>query len=226
MPPATLTGGGTRTHCRVPRHRRGLQTREGRHVESPKYTQNVNFRPWVGEHYCNGAPWGFRAMVLGEAHYGAESETRKVNADFTTTVVKDYMQGQAQRTRVFTKTARLFLMAEDKENRRADLAECRNFWQDVVFYNFIQDYVPDARNRPTPQMWNDAGNASAFVEVVRMHRPDLILVLGQELSGHLPTAAPKCKINHPSCFGWRYEPWIPDLTKAICEAKNARNHRH
>jgi hypothetical protein len=185
----------------------------------------ANFRPWVGERYkCS--PWGFRAMVLGESHYDTDAAEP---AGFTNMVVSRVVNCEdiRYRTRLFPRTAQLFIKAA--EDRWANRSERRAFWQNVLFYNFIQQYV--AKNpgiRPSKAMWLDSSNANAFEEVVGIHCPDLILVLGKKLASYVENC-PSMKssrivtvvIHHPAWPGWGYERWIQRLKDAIEKAKSA-----
>jgi hypothetical protein len=204
-------------------------TRREQCIDVFKY-EHAKFHPWIGQRYQDCAPWGFRAMVLGESHYDTDGAEP---ADFTNTVVRRVVncQDKRYRTRLFTKTARLFLWAA--EERTADREECRAFWQNVLFYNFIQQYVAkEPRIRPTKAMWEDSANTNAFEEVVHAHRPDLILVLGKELSLHLQTCRAKLRkgisfveIHHPQSRGWKYDAWMQSLRTSIEQAKSQRLHR-
>ena len=145
---------------------------------NPQKYAHVKFHPWVGQRYWDEVRWGFRAMVLGESHYGGNEE----RAAFTIKVIGDVVNGLdiGWRTRLFTKTARLFQLAA--EDKRADRDECRDFWQDVLFYNYIQDYIAGPRIPPTSEVWESS--RAAFDEVVEIHCPELILVLGKRLGDH------------------------------------------
>jgi hypothetical protein len=163
-------------------------------------------------------------MLLGESHYDTEGAK---TAGFTKTVVSRVVkcQDKGYRSRLFSKTARLFLKAA--EGRCADRCDCHAFWQNVLFYNFIQEYVDeDPRIRPTKVMWEDSKNTNAFDEVVCIHRPDLILVLGKELSSYVEKCAimksphiVSVAIHHPASWGWKYERWTQCLKDAFKEAR-------
>ncbi|MGA2441091.1 MAG: hypothetical protein ABSH08_09035 [Tepidisphaeraceae bacterium] len=185
----------------------------------------ARFHPWVGERY-DCSPWGFRAMVLGESHYDTEGAKP---AGFTITVVGRVVncEDKGYRSRLFPRTAQLFLKAA--EDRWANRCERHAFWQNMLFYNYIQEYVAEKPGiRPTKEVWEDSKNANAFGEVVCIHRPDLILVLGKELwsyvekcptmkSSHIVTVP----INHPAWPGWGYKRWIPCLTDAIKKTRRS-----
>ncbi len=74
----------------------------------------------------------------------------------------------------------------------------QNFWDDVIFYNFVQELVPvGARHRPDESMWESNATVNGFKEVCQVHKPERILVLGkgtwQNLPGneHYPKSVPQ-----------------------------------
>ena len=179
--------------------------------------EHVKFRPWIGPDYREGEG----VMVLGESHY----DTGEEPSSFTETVVGRYVRGDTKgwKTRIFTKTARLFLM--DAVGERASLDTCHKFWNGVMFYNYIQEYVgPKSRIAPAEHMWQEA--VCPFKEIVARHRPRLVLMLGQRLASHFDPCHKKAhpeivfvEIHHPQGRGWRYADWVPPLRSAVEKAR-------
>jgi hypothetical protein len=157
-------------------------------------------------------------MLLGESHYGQAHHARP---NVTPETVR--WLGQKAKGRFFTTTAcsllglnaAYLLKAED----RAAL------WEDVVFYNFVQEFVPGPGDRPTHDAWRAA--ARALPEVVDVVRPDAIIVLGKAMQAWLPPLSGDIviiRVNHPS-IGYGYGEWNPVIAAGLeeaCERKKTR----
>ena len=173
------------------------------------------FEPWVGAEYWNGGFKGVRLLILGESHYG---DAGTEHPQFTKDVVRQW--GQQNRLAFFTKIAKLAL------GRAAGVwitnEERSAFWEQVAFYNFVQKFVPEARHRPSPEMWDHA--CEPFQKVIETLKPHVILVLGQELAAHIPSVTSEitlCSIQHPSYSGFQYEPGMTQLASCLTAAKSA-----
>jgi hypothetical protein len=130
---------------------------------SNKY-KSVRFWPAVGCNYKNS---GLKLLVLGESHYPWEG----MPEEHLTTIKA--LEGKG-RYRFWKDIARLF-------NKGAD------FWDEVVFYNFVQELVGDGpRQRPEGWMWDSQATVSGFKEVCQVHVPNRILVIGKTTWQNLP----------------------------------------
>jgi len=140
----------------------------------------IKFRPWVGNRY-ESSPFGKKILILGESHYGWKgSGNIDEQPDVTERVVSEQLAGNYIK-RFWTNIATAFL------NRKPTLADKREFWNSVAFYNYVQCSVGDrARIRPTSDKWQSG--ESAFFEVLESLTPKLIVVLGYALWDHLPIA--------------------------------------
>jgi hypothetical protein len=58
------------------------------------------------------------------------------------------------------------------------------FWQSVVFYNYVQ--VPMSGSRKSPTAEDFADGVVPFFEVLAAYQPDLVIVWGKRLWEHLP----------------------------------------
>jgi hypothetical protein len=173
--------------------------------------QKSTFKPWVGKKYYNQGLYGIKILFLGESHYGTKG---KEKADTTINVVKRLGLCEERCHRFFTITAKFALLKGSKE--RISRKERREFWEQVAFYNYIQEFVANgARKRPTKEMWESS--REALLDVVKHLEPQLIIVLGKELNKNLPPLPENihiCKVNHPSS-GFKYSQWIPVLMEAL-----------
>jgi hypothetical protein len=169
----------------------------------------VVFQPWVGNLYRASNRFGVRVLVLGESHYGDESETRPT---VTTEVVR--WLAQDERHAFFTKVSKV-LLGLDGDTWLNDEAR-GEVWEHVAFYNYIQGFVStDPRVRPTTEMWENS--REPFLQVVRELNPQLILVLGIELGRNISAVngdIEVCVIQHPST-GFSYEKWNGKFYEAL-----------
>lgn len=160
--------------------------------------ENIVFKPWVGSNYTTNK-FGSRILVLGESHYGSPEDEYE---DYTVDVVK--MWGQESRLAFFTKIAKTLLNYDSSDylNEHDRYA----LWENVSFYNYVQAIVGEgARIRPTCEMWKKS--EIAFKELIERLDPQIIIVLGKELSENLPVipeGIEVCFLNHPSSGGYSY----------------------
>jgi hypothetical protein len=94
------------------------------------------------------------------------------------------------------------------------------FWEMVAYCNFIQSF-PGARSRirPSQEMWS-MGRESLLLTVHEL-KPQLVIVLGKELKGHLPElpeGVQVCGVPHPSGRGFALNVLQPIVRSAIAEA--------
>lgn len=138
--------------------------------------QHVNFRPWVGRNH-QSSRWGLRVLVLGESHY--KWEGKDPGRDETTRIVREHWMA-GERRRFSTNTVAAFL------GHRSVLTDERisEFWDSVLFYNFVQSALPGARTRPTEDQWCKA--QKAFREVLKRHEPQVVVALGYQLWKQMP----------------------------------------
>ena len=166
------------------------------------------FDPWIGSRYTDGIG-GVRLLILGEAHYGTDEE--KCDQTHTTEIIRKL--GQQGRFRFHSVVQRLVTGGRGWLSA-ADRAE---FWEKVAFYNFIQSFPgPKSRVRPTAEMWLTA--RQPFLQTLQEIAPQLILVLGHQLSSNVPPAPDGivvCHVQHPSSRGFQYAKWQPVVQTAF-----------
>ncbi len=178
--------------------------------------EHVNFRPWIGNNYNTTGYEGKKILVLGESHY-CGSELGEGNRCFplckrenmlsdcfsqTEDVVKSYLNNYSGEPfqRTFVCFERAVTGKELTQKERED------FWQSVMFYNFIQYSQSGPRIPPQPDHW--AKSELAFKEILEQYMPDYIIVWGVRLYKGLPDwngAGSKLFINeHDSTDIWTY----------------------
>ena len=182
-------------------------------------------KPWKGDCYQDGKLFGRRVLVLGESHYDTDlppdSEGRALAAsdeDFTIWCVRNL--AIVGPNPYFTKVANLLLgtpHGTPSPERKAEL------WHGVAFANYVQWMFarPSKRGeparRPTEEMWMAA--QAPLLTLVGTLRPDVLVVLGTEMSGWLPSLPPEivvASVAHPSSGGgWAYADWLSTVNSAL-----------
>jgi hypothetical protein len=168
------------------------------------------FEPWEGSRYRPEGLSGVRVLILGESHYGdIGTEYRSMTVD----VVRK--RGQEIRDSFFTKTQKL--VSGTAPDGWVSDEERYEFWERVTFYNFVQSF-PGAgpRCRPTREMWSAA--VTPFLATIHELTPQALVVLGKGLRSYLPEIPADiqvCDVQHPSSWGFQYEPWQSKVRLAL-----------
>ena len=166
--------------------------------ENGKTISSIKFHPWVGNNYESENP---KILILGESHYGDADENKEI---FTQTVVKSWaLRGEGSH-KFFTTIAEIL---SDRMDIWLSDDEAKEFWNKVIFYNYIQDFVGEnARKRPIDEMWKQA--KKPFEQVLHQYNPDIVVVLGKDLGWYIEQYADDfekivfCYWTHPSAgFG-------------------------
>lgn len=190
----------------------------------------INYKPWVGKDYNNGYR-GKKILVLGESHYASDG---KIEEDLTQLVIRDiaYEPGGQNYLSTFTCFERAIAGRQMTQNERVE------FWESVIFYNYLQFPTEGPRTTPNHEHW--AKSADAFVELLEEYMPDYIIVWGVRLYNALPDLGgyggvlklenevtadywvypingkniPALKIHHPSApTGRQWEYWHKVIDK-------------
>lgn len=163
--------------------------------------QHVNFLPWVGKNYAQGIGKNKqKILVLGESHYChdlgmgrckdcclqnclklgyTKEDFQNQTNEYIGDLVFSYTGAKYQQTGVCFERA--FTGKELAEQERID------FWQSVIFYNFVQKCLPKTDGERTPITQTDLiGSSEAFREVLATYKPDKIIVWGSRLFNILP----------------------------------------
>lgn len=133
----------------------------------------VRFTPWIGTNYVDGFR-SLRVLLVCESHYGGKLHERPT---VTPEIVKALALGE-RHPRATGKLRRhphfaKIMAALTNVRKGFSLAEKKEFWGSVAYYNFLQEFVSNARVTPSPHLWEQG--ASAFTEVVDVLAPELIV---------------------------------------------------
>lgn len=158
--------------------------------------EHVNFRPWIGKNYFTSGYHGKKILVLGESHYCSEvsqegscypicskaNMTEKCHG-FTKNGLHDLIYNYSGiGNRRYEQTFLCFERAI--EGKVLSQKEREDFWESIMFYNFLQ-YVQEGPRMPVKsEYWNNS--EQAFKEVLEMYLPDYIIIWGTRLYNGLP----------------------------------------
>lgn len=165
----------------------------------------VKFNPWVGENYETGIHQGKKLMILGESHYCANPET-EATEDITIKVIEDLLDPFSEHEG-YKNTYTKFAKAVVGEKQFSDETK-KEFWQHVIFYNYVQTAISGARVSPTTEQFRNS--EQAFFEIISQYQPDLIIVWGKRLYNNLPqqgTQLPDLQISQGIYAGESSEVW-------------------
>ena len=165
----------------------------------------VKFKPWVGENYETGIHQGKKLMILGESHYCANPETEAIE-DITIKIIEDLLDPFSE-YEGYKNTYTNFAKAVVGEKQFSDETK-KEFWQHVIFYNYVQTAISGARVSPTTEQFRNS--EQAFFEIISQYQPDLIIVWGKRLYNNLPqqgTQLPDLQISQGIYAGESSEVW-------------------
>jgi hypothetical protein len=165
----------------------------------------VKFKPWVGENYETGIHQGKKLMILGESHYCANPET-EATEDITIKIIEDLLDPFSEHEG-YKNTYTKFAKAVVGEKQFSDETK-KEFWQHVIFYNYVQTAISGARVSPTTEQFRNS--EQAFFEIISQYQPNLIIVWGKRLYNNLPqqgTQLPDLQISQGIYAGESSEVW-------------------
>ena len=132
---------------------------------------NVKFLPRVGRSY-DRSRWGKRVMVLGESHYCDNP------SDATPDITKRVFEWQFDRSCDFERWMNTYTkFASALSGRQEDRFSSEAVWDEVLYYNFVQQPLTGPRTAPTKEML--VASEAAFIEVLEEYQPDVVLVWGR-----------------------------------------------
>lgn len=138
----------------------------------------IVFKPWIGNTYQKAKT---KILILGESHYcGDETELSGVTNKVMDTLI-DYYKGNnpfEPWMRTFAKFANVFA------GRQLSNIEKQQFWQQIMFYNYVQQ--PTKGPRIAPSFENFQSSYGAFLEVIDLHNPNKIILWGNRLWNNIP----------------------------------------
>lgn len=148
----------------------------------------IMFYPWIGKNYSNGGIFNKKILILGESGYCEEQceccypgEINKCN-DWIIRIINYQISVSGKKQSIHTKLVKLFL---GKQTITID--DKIQFWDSVVYYNYVQSALEKARVSPNINYWKEA--EEPFKAIIDKLSPDFILILGERLWENLPGKA-------------------------------------
>lgn len=205
------------------------------------------FEPWVGKNYNTKGYLGKKIMILGESHYckginvcekcGQEhkEEACKYLTQDVIHAVLGYTKGEGVHHRWMNSYTK-FTRAIIGTNKSTE--EFLDFWDSVVFYNYVQKSMKGPRIPPPPEYFNES--EEVFFTLLKVHKPDLIIVWGKRLWENMSEngtqakepiydgttekfffyniegkSIPACHVHHPSASSFNYSltPYLEEVIK-------------
>lgn len=123
----------------------------------------VAFQPWVGPNYETAKP---RLLIVGPSHY--DWPTREIPVATTAVIEWAIEHGSGP---LFTN------LVATCTGKWPDAVARKRFWESVVYFNYIQEFVGDGPRKPHRYgLW--VKSHDAFAAVLNALKPELILVFG------------------------------------------------
>lgn len=211
------------------------------------HMNKVYFAPWVGSQYSDGIN-GRRIMVLGHVHVcdGCNNcGVEKCDAFSTQKVVEDYIVWRKNGTipspgyEEWLQTYLNFVKAFFGLKPEPEVEE-NDFWNRIVFYNYLQIAVPTPTTKAPHEAYIRA--QEPFINIINHYEPDVIFVWGKPTYNNTPAykgteleplkfgnivaeryeytleSSKKCvmiKFHHPS-FTFSHSQWHEIIKQAHC----------
>ena len=139
------------------------------------------FIPWEGPFYYKGFH-GKKFLIVGESYYEDPEWTNDVNNFPYATIhaIQKYVYGWAQPT--FDAFTSVMLGKRNEESMAKEKAE---FWNSVVYYNFIQDGLRSKAqdNSIIPNKWLRHGK-ELLLNMLSLYQPDVTLIFSKQIWRH------------------------------------------
>ena len=162
-------------------------------IENKEY-KYVKFLPWVGEYYKEGEGFqGKKILVLGDSHYCAKDENRNEKCrskgdcsyecmndncyKMTQNLIQDeYIGYRSRRSKSAGHLQTILTFEKNLFGYTPSPQQSIDFWNRVVFYNYIQhsQYKPRGRRKIEAEEIDDY--RKAFQEVLAKYDPDYIII--------------------------------------------------
>lgn len=143
--------------------------------------KNIKFLPWVGSNYQRGIS-GKRVLILGDSHYCARLSD--ATPQLTQNIIEDLFDSSSafeHYKNTYTKFERSLAGHEiDQSDKRGK----RKVWNDVMFYNYVQEALSGPREAPSARQFS--ASEAPFFEVLNHYKPHKIIAWGTRLYNHLP----------------------------------------
>lgn len=146
----------------------------------------LKWLPWVGENYPSLST-SQKTLIIGESHYyepdeGEQSYNKHQDNTYTRKVIKDVAIGREYRT--YPNGAAKIFPNFHRTIFANDTFDSSILWENVCFYNFIQDPMNTKLGRPKEADYKKGW--ATFSEVLNILQPSTCLFLGNSCASFLP----------------------------------------
>ena len=151
--------------------------------------ENLRWLPWIGEKYL-ALPTGQRVLLIGESHYYEDKEP----GSFEKHQMNGYTRFAIQKTavereyRTYKNGAAKIFPNFHRTIFRNDNFESKLLWENVCYYNFIQEPMNTKKGRPQKNHFEHGWKT--FAEVVTILQPTYCIFLGNSAANYFPDAFP------------------------------------
>ena len=153
---------------------------------------SLTWLPWIGKDFRNNKR---KLLIVGESHYNEKNDVEYSGAfqriardkDFTRKCVFESAVCSKWSNKIFDNTIRLSL--------RHTLCNKIDFWQQVVYYNFIQRLI-DYRIKERPTSFDFYASWEPFIKLIKILKPTDCVFIGVSASDSFSQAMEKLKISH------------------------------
>ena len=154
--------------------------------------KHIKFRPWVGENYKQGFQ-NKKILILGDSHYCAKDSNRndacrsigdcsydcmnEMCYNMTHDLIRgEYMEYRSGRAKSAGHLQTILTFEKNLFGYTPSPQESLDFWNSVIFYNYIQhsQYKPRGRRDTKAEEIDDY--KEAFKEVLAEYQPDYIII--------------------------------------------------
>lgn len=166
--------------------------------ENEKKYSKVHFEPWEGDAYKRGLGVcgfdrdghivygtednpGVKILVLGESHYCAKIEDDRPS--LTNDIINDLLDPESEHE-PYKNTYTKFIKSLTGFYDGLTNDQKRDAWEHIMFYNYVQTPMKEARFAPTIEDFRNSDDA--FWEVLEKSNADLIIAWGKRLYCNLP----------------------------------------
>ena len=154
--------------------------------------KHIKFRPWVGENYKQGFQ-NKKILILGDSHYCTKDSNRndacrsigdcssdcmnETCYNMTHDLIRgEYMEYRSGRAKSAGHLQTILTFEKNLFGYTPSPQESLDFWNSVIFYNYIQhsQYKPRGRRDTKAEEIDDY--KEAFKEVLAEYQPDYIII--------------------------------------------------
>lgn len=133
-------------------------------------------------------------MIVGESSYdkkakneGYDIANQTINVGTDAIGYDDEKLRYWNKSKFYTRIVRMFGF-----NPRL-ITQRKEFWESVVYYNFLQIVLCEPRENPPGESWGESKDA--FLQTLEENRPEIVITFSMRMWPHIPKDNEKCVTN-------------------------------